>query len=300
MTLEIGVGHSRDECRVTSTDEQSVIKSILKGVTVMQIHLVGGEKGGVGKTFVSRCLVQYFLLQNWDFDLIEADVAIADVSSVFKDASTITLSDNPHRYAEPDIIFEKAQKKTVIVNLPSNTQGVLNQWIQQTNLLGMAKEYEISVVYWFVTDGCFSSIRLLERSLAEFDYAIPHLLIRNRGRLNGIDFSYLEREPIYKKAMQAKNLLKVLDFPILGSAEQFFVDRHELMLQDAQGLAADEIGVIPAQRIKTFMDQMVKVFESVDLKLTKSLASTRKPIKIKGVTGDANLGDAATTTPQES
>jgi MinD superfamily P-loop ATPase len=48
---------------------------------MMHIHLIGGEKGGVGKTFVSRCLVQYFLLKKWDFDLIEADAAIGDVSS---------------------------------------------------------------------------------------------------------------------------------------------------------------------------------------------------------------------------
>lgn len=266
----------------------------------MRIHLIGGEKGGVGKTFVSRCLVQYFLLQKWEFDLIEADAAIGDVGSVFKEAATITLSDNPHRYAEPDIIFEKAQQKTVIVNLPSNTQGVLNQWMRQTNLLAMAQDYQVSVLYWFVTDGCFASIKLLEKSLTEFDYAMPHVLIRNRGRLNGIDFTYLERDEIYKKAKGAKNLLKVLDFPVLGSAEQFFIDRHDLMLQDAQGLAAEKIGVIPSQRIKTFMDEMVGVFRAIDFNLTDSLSSTQQSTTLNGVTGDANIGDVATTAPQDS
>jgi hypothetical protein len=244
--------------------------------------------------------VQHFLLQKWDFELIEADAAIGDVSSVFKDAATITLSDNPHRYAEPDIIFEKAQRNTVIVNLPSNTQGVLNQWMRQTNLLSLAQDYQMSVIYWFVTDGCFSSIKLLERSLAEFDDALPHVLIRNRGRLNGIDFSYLEREPIYKKALKAKNLLKVLDFPILGSAEQFFVDRHELMLQDAQEQAANAIGVIPAQRIKSFMDEMTKVFKQVtfDSKVTRSTESN--PMQVEAVQDDADSRISPPTTAQES
>jgi hypothetical protein len=264
----------------------------------MRIHLIGGEKGGVGKTFVSRCLVQYFLLQGWEFDLIEADAAIADVSSVFKDAATITLSDNPHRYAEPDIIFEKARQKTVIVNLPSNTQGVLNHWIRQTNLLTMAQDYQVSVMYWFVTDGCYSSIKLLERSLAEFGDAMPHILIRNRGRLNGVDFTYLEREPIYQKAMQAKHLLKVLDFPVLGSAEQFFIDRHDLMLQEAQGQAADAIGVIPSQRIKSFMDEMVNVFGQVASEMTAALPEKSKLMKVKAVKSNAKLGDASTAIAQ--
>jgi hypothetical protein len=188
----------------------------------------------------------------------------------------------------------------VIVNLPSNTQGVLNQWMRQTNLLSLAQDYQMSVIYWFVTDGCFSSIKLLERSLAEFDDALPHVLIRNRGRLNGIDFSYLEREPIYKKALKAKNLLKVLDFPILGSAEQFFVDRHELMLQDAQEQAANAIGVIPAQRIKSFMDEMTKVFKQVtfDSKVTRSTESN--PMQVEAVQDDADSRISPPTTAQES
>jgi hypothetical protein len=263
---------------------------------MMHIHLIGGEKGGVGKTFVSRCLVQYFLLKKWDFDLIEADAAIGDVSSVYKDAALITLSDNPHRYAEPDVIFEKALHKTVIVNLPSNTQGVLNQWIRQTNLLEFARERRVGVVNWFVTDGCFSSIKLLERSLAEFEHGIPHILIRNRGRLNGMDFAYLERDEIYQRAIKAKNLLQVLDFPILGSAEQYFVDRHELTLQDAQAMAVDEIGVIASQRIKTFIDDIQNLFDLVDSDGVLPHAELDEPSHSQVKIDHAESGDISTAT----
>jgi hypothetical protein len=263
----------------------------------MQIHFIGGEKGGVGKTFVSRCLVQYFLLKTWDFHLIEADAAIADVSSVFQDASTITLSDHPHRYAEPDIIFEKARQKTVIVNLPSNTQGVLHEWMRQTNLLNLSQDYQVSVMYWFVTDGCFASVKLLQRSLAEFNHAIPHLLVRNRGRLNGVDFTYLDHDMVYQKAIQAKNLLRVLDFPVLGSAEQYFIDRHDLRLQEAQARATEELGIIPSQRIKSFIDEMVKVFDQVNFELGSG-STEGQAAKSKVRTSNGIHGIAPATTPQ--
>jgi hypothetical protein len=227
------------------------------------IHLIGGEKGGVGKTFVSRCLLAYFTIQDWDFDLIEADSSTGDVASIHP-ATHITLSDHPHRYAEPDIIFSKAIKKPVIVNLPSNTQGVLNRWIKQVNLLSLAEQNDISLLHWFVTDGCYASIQLLQESLADLNQQIPHLLIRNRGRLNGIDFSYLDQDTLYQKALKAPNLLDIFDFPMLGSAEQYFVDRHHLNLIEAQSRIAEQQGVIAAQRIKTFFDEVIDLLGRID------------------------------------
>ena len=227
------------------------------------IHLIGGEKGGVGKTFVSRCLLAYFKTKGWDFDLIEADNSTGDVASIHP-ATHITLSDHPHRYAEPDIIFLMATKKHVIVNLPSNTQGVLNRWIKQVNLMSLAEQHNISLLYWFVTDGCYASIQLLNESLADLDQKIPHVLIRNRGRLNGIDFSYLEQDALYQKALTAPNLIDTFDFPVLGSAEQYFVDRHHLNLIEAQAKIAEQQGVIAAQRIKTFFDEVIALLGRVD------------------------------------
>jgi hypothetical protein len=226
------------------------------------IHLIGGEKGGVGKTFVSRCLIAYFTLQDWKFDLIEADTSTGDVASIHP-ATHITLSDHPQRYAEPDVIFSRAIENPVIVNLPSNTQGVLNRWIKQVNLLSLAQQNDISLLYWFVTDGCYSSIQLLQESLADLDQQIPHLLIRNRGRLNGIDFSYLDQDPLYQQALTAPNLVDIFDFPMLGSAEQYFVDRHHLNLIEAQTKIAEQRGVIAAQRIKTFLDEVIDLLGRV-------------------------------------
>ncbi|MDY6830160.1 MAG: hypothetical protein SV583_12385, partial [Pseudomonadota bacterium] len=39
---------------------------------------VGGEKGGVGKSFFSRCMLDYFVAKKWTdkFTLIEADPTI--------------------------------------------------------------------------------------------------------------------------------------------------------------------------------------------------------------------------------
>jgi hypothetical protein len=253
-----------------------------------RIHLIGGEKGGVGKTFVCRCLAQYFLIQGWEFCLIDADTGIQDVSSVFE-SIPMTLSDDPHRYAEPDVLFNKALEKTVIVNLPSNTKEALNRWLRETSFLSFAQQYQVSLLYWFVTDGCYSSIKLLEKSLSEFDRQIPHLLIRNQGRLNGSDFSYLDRDDFYRQIVTASNLVQVVDFPKLGSEEQFFIDKYSLNLREAQLKAQEQNRIMSAQRIKSFVDQLLTVFEQVDFAGAIEAAAPSPAIKVRHTAKPSDL-----------
>lgn len=240
--------------------------------TASRIHLVGGRKGGVGKTFLSRHLAEHLTNQKQEFSLVEADIVIGDVGKVYggyakgklTSAHTISLSDDPKKYSEPDIIFEQAvEKKCVLVNLPAETNDALARWMTSVNLLELCNTANIRVYHWFVTDGCYSSIRLLAESLKMLDGQLPHILIRNEGRLNGPSFDYLEREEMYQEIMKAANLISVHDFPVLGSAEQFYLDKKELTYRDGVDTAREGLGLISAQRIKTFAEQSSIVLEQI-------------------------------------
>jgi hypothetical protein len=240
--------------------------------TASRIHLVGGRKGGVGKTFLSRHLAEHLTNQKQEFSLVEADIVIGDVGKVYggyakgkpTSAHTISLSDDPKKYSEPDIIFEQAvEKKCVLVNLPAETNDALARWMTSVNLLELCNTANIRVYHWFVTDGCYSSIRLLAESLKMLDGQLPHILIRNEGRLNGPSFDYLETEEMYQEIVKAANLISVHDFPVLGSAEQFYLDKKELTYRDGVDTAREGLGLISAQRIKTFAEQSSSVLEQI-------------------------------------
>ena len=49
------------------------------------IHLIDGEKGGVGKSFIARTKIQYCLDRNLPFIAVESDRSNPDVSRVYKD-----------------------------------------------------------------------------------------------------------------------------------------------------------------------------------------------------------------------
>ena len=49
------------------------------------IHLFGGEKGGVGKSFVCRTAIAFHLHRQLDFVAFDADRSIADVLRIYGD-----------------------------------------------------------------------------------------------------------------------------------------------------------------------------------------------------------------------
>ena len=69
------------------------------------IHLVGGEKGGVGKSVVSRLLSQYFLDQSLPFTALDADQSHSTLTRSYSD---YTNAVNLDQFEGSDQIMEKA------------------------------------------------------------------------------------------------------------------------------------------------------------------------------------------------
>lgn len=231
------------------------------------IYLVGGEKGGVGKTFTSRALAQYLTGKDSTFVLVEADSQINDVGRLYSNQAaqlhTITLSDDPTRATEPDVIFNAAMQAPVLVNLPSNTQSVLQRWMERVELLDFMQEHYGGqyIVQWFVTDGCHESIRQLEASIGAFDNRIPHIVVLNEGRLNGADFQYLNDEIGYQKIKQNPNFITQIVFPSLENAIQYQIDKNEWTLEEAVEQIAQDQGILAKQRVITFIKRYTQVFD---------------------------------------
>ena len=53
------------------------------------IHLVDGEKGGVGKSFVTRAMIQYGLDCELPFVAVETDRSNPDVNRVYKERVSV-------------------------------------------------------------------------------------------------------------------------------------------------------------------------------------------------------------------
>ncbi|MFH7025848.1 MAG: hypothetical protein ACHBN1_10695 [Heteroscytonema crispum UTEX LB 1556] len=92
---------------------------MVKSKTPTKIHLIDGEKGGVGKSLFATTLMQYFVDKQMKLTLVDADCTNADVSEVYSDGDiTASFSEDEKKSYDANEIFNLALTQSVVVNLP--------------------------------------------------------------------------------------------------------------------------------------------------------------------------------------
>jgi hypothetical protein len=159
--------------------------------TVSKIHLIGGEKGGVGKSMVARVLAQYFIDQGRPFVGFDTDRSHGSLMRFYAEFSSPTVVDS---YEELDRLIEAAidePGRRVLVDLAAQTHDPLVRWMDESGVLDMADLSGISIHYWHVMDNGRDSVDLLARLLDRFGQRVHYVLVKNH--LRGDDFGQLER-----------------------------------------------------------------------------------------------------------
>lgn len=162
----------------------------LETVPQSKIHLIGGEKGGVGKSMVSRLLAQYFIDHQLPFVGFDTDRSHGALMRFYADYASPALVD---RYEALDQIIESAAEqpgRRVLVDLAAQTHEPLVKWMDESGVLDMADLSGFALHYWHVMDSGRDSVDLLGRLLDRFGQRVHYVLVLNQ--LRGDDFSQLE------------------------------------------------------------------------------------------------------------
>lgn len=159
--------------------------------TTTNIHFIGGEKGGVGKSLLSRVLAQYFIdheLPFLGFDTDRSHGALMRFYSGF--ASPVTVD----KVESLDAIVEAAVDqpgRRLLIDLAAQTHDSLAGWMEDAGVINLADELGMKLHYWHVMDSGRDSVDLLRRLLDRFGTGLTYVLVRNQVR--GSDFSALEQ-----------------------------------------------------------------------------------------------------------
>jgi hypothetical protein len=154
------------------------------------IHLVGGEKGGVGKSLVARLLAQYMIDNSIEFLGFDSDRSHGALLRFYAGYSSPILID---KYESLDVIVEAAAEKPerrILVDLAAQTNEQLMQWMDDSQLLEVAPEIGLNIRYWHVMDSGKDSVDLLKRLLDKHGNRLHYTLVLNQ--LRGDDFRILE------------------------------------------------------------------------------------------------------------
>jgi hypothetical protein len=164
------------------------------------IHLVGGEKGGVGKSLVARLLAQYMIDNSIEFLGFDSDRSHGALLRFYAGYSSPILID---KYESLDVIVEAAAEKPerrILVDLAAQTNEQLMQWMDDSQLLEVAPDIGLNIRYWHVMDSGKDSVDLLKRLLDKHGNRLHYALVLNQ--LRGDDFRILENSGEKQRAEQ--------------------------------------------------------------------------------------------------
>ena len=224
------------------------------------IHFIGGEKGGVGKSMMARILAQYFIDHDLPFIGFDTDKSHGALLRFYRDYASKVVADS---YESLDHIIEAATEdfeRPVLVDLAAQTQESLTRWIEDSDLLGLADELGLKLRYWHVMDSGRDSVDLLAALLARFEDRLNYVLVLNQVR--GDDFGILKQSGLLASAQEKG--ARVMTLKRLHEASMVKIDAHSSSFWAAtQGGAAHELGLLERQRVKMWLKSAYQEVDQV-------------------------------------
>ena len=163
------------------------------------IHLIGGEKGGVGKSVMARALAQYFIDKEIPFLGFDTDRSHGALLRFYAGFASPAIVD---RYEALDAILEAAiaePDRRILVDLAAQTHDPIVKWMDESGVLDFAEEAGINLFYWHVMDSGRDSVDLLAKLLDRFGDRLKYVLVLNQIR--GSDFSIFEKSGEEQRAL---------------------------------------------------------------------------------------------------
>lgn len=226
------------------------------------IHLVGGEKGGVGKSVLSRVLAQYFIDKKIPFKAFDGDLSHGALMRYYREFSDPVDIRN---FESADRIIEEVAESGhhVLVDLPAQASFTIDRWMAESGLVEFCSDNGIDLTLWHVLDDGTDSVRLLERTLSTYGDGPDYVLVRNYGR--GNDFSFFDASGA--KALAESFGARIVDLPALNAGAMRKIDRIGASLWAAANnkdeTLGPTLGLLERQRVRVWLNNAYKALDAV-------------------------------------
>ncbi len=231
------------------------------------LNFIGGEKGGVGKSVVSRLLAQYFIDKDRSFTGFDTDRSHTTFTRFYADYASPVVVDSYEGLDRLASSFEEAvehnQDKSVIVDLAAQTAAPLAKWIKDSALFEVMDEMDVVVNFWHVADAGRDSVDLLDRLIDTYDINPNYFVVKNQGR--GSDFSQLESSSAMEKALEQD--ARVITLTQLHEASMRKIDRQNASFWAALNHrnGEDALGLLERQRVKNWLKHNYATFDTLPI-----------------------------------
>ncbi len=224
------------------------------------IHFVGGEKGGVGKSVLARVLAQRFIDYHVPFAGIDADQSHGVLIRSYAEYTQLVNLAAPE---SADQIMDRAlgANREVLVDLPGQSAQSLRAWLNDADILRFGSEMGIAFVYWHVIDGGFAAVSELAHALDYFGDRLEHIVVKNFGR--GSDFIAFDQSDA--RAHLGRLGGRIVELPELHAATMLAIDHGAASFWAAIHRVDGQAALRPLdrQRVRIWLERCYAALQSV-------------------------------------
>lgn len=187
-----------------------------------RLHLVGGEKGGVGRSVVAKLLAQLWIDQAIHWTGFDTD---RSHGTFLRSYSDYVRPIEVEREVDLDLTVEALEDgvEEVVVDLAGQSEASLWSWIESGLVVEFLRQLRHALWFWYVLDESRDSLLLLESSLARVDGAGRVVVVLNHGR--GADFRLFEDSKLRNRIEQRGGA--VLELPTVHSESMRKMDAYD-------------------------------------------------------------------------
>jgi hypothetical protein len=226
------------------------------------LHLIGGEKGGVGKSVMARVVAQYLIDHQLPFTGYDSDRSHGSFTRFYADfASPIVIDD----FASIDRVVEALVEDPAghaLVDLAAQTLRPLSAWAHASGIAEVLADCGSRLVCWHVMDDSMDSLATLDSLFAAFGTGADYVIVLNHGR--GSTFAHFDASP--QRALAVKHQARIIGLQRLHEASMRRIDQFSTSFWAAiNRIDAGEatLGMLERQRVRMWLRRAYQELDPV-------------------------------------
>ena len=225
-----------------------------------RIVFVTGDKGGVGKSFLARTLLQFYLDAKLPVRAFDIDPVNPNLAQYYPEYTTELNIDKP---GELDAIRNDVEEHPLLlVDCAARSLVEIDQWFKDLGLIRERAQLQLSFTIIFVITPDKSCTLIMADTLERFGKEADYLVVKNYGK--GKDFSIYENSTRRKTLLNEFKGQEIVLHPLLERTV-VLLDNHDIGF--SASLRHELVPSASRSRVRGFLAQAYAQFQTVQARL---------------------------------
>lgn len=220
-----------------------------------KLILITGDKGGVGKSFVTRTVADLLLTEKIEFRAFDTDKTNATFYRFYPQYVECLNVAQPQDLDR--LLTELSESESpFLVDCAARTLESILVWAQGIDFFNLKKDLGIEMTLVFVLGPEKDCVQILRDIVKQFGNHVRYIIVKNLSR--GKSFEIYEQSSL-KKTLLDEFHAQEIELPALLEKTALQVDQGNLTWSDA--VSHSSLQIADRQRVKIYRNKMNEIFK---------------------------------------